>query len=532
MNFGLLWIDALFVALLWVAALAACVGRLKRKWIRITVLSIVVLVPLILMGGIVYSTATMKFSLGLEPNWFSYAVLLLLGYIVGTFVILYQGSRREAGMPPAAAAWRREPLAFAWLTALAVGYMILVNMDLAVRARCAILSVQLNAVYLATLPAITSDAQNAAPIYEDAFARLKDDREDEERVQNPPTGNNENFDPNEPATITFLARQADTIALLRRAAALPACRFDSDLMNPDISAMMPILDEERNAANVVNLHAREEIARGHVSSAIDDAAAILGMSRHFGQRPLLMSALVGIGVDGMGNRTLEEALPAVKSPDELAGLHLEQLPSLGRVFQQALRGEECFGVALYGNMPKSELQTPQVSVVPSFGGPEGMVFRAFILDLDAYIKLLENLQDQAVQPYYKIANQIQHVSGLDRGNDLITSILAPSLRRALQTLAMGEAGDACTQTAVAMTRFKLDHATMPSRLDELVPQYLAAVPIDPFDGHPLRLAIRNNEWIIYSVGPDGVDNGGAAMLNGKRNLIFTFKAAAAATTRD
>jgi hypothetical protein len=74
-----------------------------------------------------------------------------------------------------------------------------------------------------------------------------------------------------------------------------------------------------------------------------------------------------------------------------------------------------------------------------------------------------------------------------------------------------------------MTRFRLDHGTLPSHLDELVPAYLDAVPLDPFDGHPLRLAVKNDHRIIYSVGPDLVDDGGVDMVQGKGDVTFTLK---------
>ncbi|MGD0541353.1 MAG: hypothetical protein ABSB33_07540 [Tepidisphaeraceae bacterium] len=395
---------------------------------------------------------------------------------------------------------------------------------------------EINSVYLATLPAITTDAQNAAPMYEKAFARLSDDPPND--VNNPPIGNSETFDPNEPATIAFLNHQAATIALLRRAAALPACRFDSDLMDPDISAMLPGLNEERNAASVLKLHAREEIARGHASSAIADAAAILGMSRQFGQRPLLVSALVGIGIDALGITTLEEALPAVKSQDDLAALHLEEVPSMGRMFQQALRGEERYGLLLYGNMPATQveivkgsaIQVQDTRLMPSRAGSGGAFFRVFFLDPDAYLKLMEDFQNRSIQPYYKIRDQLPDTHNVKSGRGLFTSILAPSLSRAFETLATGEAGDACAQAAVAMTRFRLDHGTLPSHLADLVPAYLDAVPIDPFDGHPLRLAIKSDKWIIYSIGPDGIDDGGAEMHDGKGDVIFTLKPTRAEAT--
>ena len=283
------------------------------------------------------------------------------------------------------------------------------------------------------------------------------------------------------------------------------------------------------------------------------------MSRHFGQRPLLISALVGIGIDALGNRTLEDALPAVKNPNDLSGLHLEELPSLGLMFQQALRGEERYGLTLYGNMPAS-LATEgsgilvDTSVLSSLQtGPMAAFFRVFILDSDAYLALMDNVQSSSMQPYYKVRDQLPDVVVVSNGvgspigslfpslrgrqvmssfgpHGLLTSILIPSLSKAFETLARGEAGDACAQTAVAMTRFRLDHGTLPSHLADLVPTYLDAVPIDPFDGHPLRLAIRNGQWIIYSVGPDGVDDGGVEMVNGKGDVIFTLKSSATRAT--
>ena len=53
-----------------------------------------------------------------------------------------------------------------------------------------------------------------------------------------------------------------------------------------------------------------------------------------------------------------------------------------------------------------------------------------------------------------------------------------------------EVGDAWTAilghaaSAVALRRFRIEHGAYPARLDELVPSYLKAVPIDPYAGGP------------------------------------------------
>jgi hypothetical protein len=49
---------------------------------------------------------------------------------------------------------------------------------------------------------------------------------------------------------------------------------------------------------------------------------------------------------------------------------------------------------------------------------------------------------------------------------------------------------------------------LPENLNELMPQFLPAVPIDPFDGQPLRCHRLAKGYVIYSVGSDGHDDGG------------------------
>jgi hypothetical protein len=66
----------------------------------------------------------------------------------------------------------------------------------------------------------------------------------------------------------------------------------------------------------------------------------------------------------------------------------------------------------------------------------------------------------------------------------------------------------CATAALAAERYRLAEHRWPERLDALVPRYLAVVPIDPFDGRPLRLRRLPDGLVIYSVGPDQVDDGG------------------------
>lgn len=72
-----------------------------------------------------------------------------------------------------------------------------------------------------------------------------------------------------------------------------------------------------------------------------------------------------------------------------------------------------------------------------------------------------------------------------------------------------EAARRIVVTAVALKRFQLKHAKWPETLSELTPEYLASVPIDPYDGKPLKYRpATDGTFLLYSVAEDGVDNGG------------------------
>jgi hypothetical protein len=66
----------------------------------------------------------------------------------------------------------------------------------------------------------------------------------------------------------------------------------------------------------------------------------------------------------------------------------------------------------------------------------------------------------------------------------------------------------CLAAALAADRYRRSHGRWPERLEELAPKYLLALPQDPYNGLPLRLKRLPDGLVIYSVGPDRIDNGG------------------------
>ena len=75
------------------------------------------------------------------------------------------------------------------------------------------------------------------------------------------------------------------------------------------------------------------------------------------------------------------------------------------------------------------------------------------------------------------------------------------------------------RTDIAIELFRRKNARIPAALDELVPQFLDAVPVDPFGGKAFVYRQRTNSYLLYSIGPDKKDDGGTPLTTSRRASI-------------
>lgn len=95
--------------------------------------------------------------------------------------------------------------------------------------------------------------------------------------------------------------------------------------------------------------------------------------------------------------------------------------------------------------------------------------------------------------------------------DSTASVLAPSLGDFLCVEIMTTALDRASSIALALEFFHARTGSLPSELSELVPEYLAELPLDPCSDESFHYVADESlplGYRLYSVGFDGVDNGG------------------------
>jgi hypothetical protein len=102
----------------------------------------------------------------------------------------------------------------------------------------------------------------------------------------------------------------------------------------------------------------------------------------------------------------------------------------------------------------------------------------------------------------------------------INAFLVRVYDRAPYNFARNDAGNALWLISLALHAYKLENGAYPTRLKELTPTHLKQIPADPFGaGEPLRYAKRGNSYVLHSIGPDGIDDGGQPVAH--RNNVTT-----------
>lgn len=99
---------------------------------------------------------------------------------------------------------------------------------------------------------------------------------------------------------------------------------------------------------------------------------------------------------------------------------------------------------------------------------------------------------------------------------MLASMLLPALDRANEKAALRDAMLRGMALFFAIQAYERERGALPETLDQLVPDYLPRVPLDPFDDTPFRYrrsgvpGLPPEAWAVYSIGGDLVDDGGTA----------------------
>jgi hypothetical protein len=315
-----------------------------------------------------------------------------------------------------------------------------------------------------------------------------------------------------------MTAHAAALTQARRLADMPRGRHHLKWEFNPIATLLPDLQESRKVANLLQYDAMLRAQQGDADGALRSCRGIINAGRSVGDEPLMISALVRCAIIAVGANAAERTLAqGVAGDAELARLQeLLALEDQHPTMRIAVRGERASSYDLLSKMADGRISVAEMDAMidgqqqawwkrwsrGNVGRREPVYALKVMTKMVDATKLPEADQVEAEKAYER------EIRGLGREATYVR-LLVPAVANVGRAIRRKTAYLRCLMVLVAVERYRLAHdGKWPESLAALMPDLLKEIPNDPFDGKPLRYKKLPDGVMVYSVGEDGVDDGG------------------------
>jgi hypothetical protein len=309
-----------------------------------------------------------------------------------------------------------------------------------------------------------------------------------------------------------LKRDTAALPVARRLADLPHGRFAITYSPDGRSTRTSHVAHCESVANLLLLDAVSAADKSDGARALDSCRALLNAGRGIGDEPLLWSQVTRGRIRLLVVRAAERALAQGQAGEvSLAALQtLVARESREPVLLIALRGSRATDYQLLQSFLRGDSHLKVLDYIPG-GGVEALVVALLSRPLEAEEGSLLAYDTQVVEtaqlPETERRLELARL-WTTRPNSLFLGSVTWPIGRLVEGFFDDDAELRCLLVALAAERYRLANGRWPGSLRGLVPGQLAQIPVDPFDGKPLRYRRTADGVVIYSIGSDGTDNGG------------------------
>ncbi len=311
------------------------------------------------------------------------------------------------------------------------------------------------------------------------------------------------------------------------------------------NALLPHLAIHKSMAGKLRTRSAARVAAGDTAGAAEDIDTILRLAELTGEDPVLIGYLVRVAIQSSAFSAFWDGTSQhAWSDTQLAAFQrrfegLKQRDSL----VQAFRGERLFGKTCFELMREGRLDPDTLGAMEDDGSGHsfgwGLVPRAWLLQNQAYhSRVMDQVVDalQRCDPERGIAakgsiweTERVEQTVFDTANRrfhpyrIFTHLLLPGLAKVHAKADRSLTTSRLAITVAGLERHRLATGSYPKALDDLVPRFLVAVPLDPMDGQPLRYRINaDGTFTLYGVGPNHTDDQGVFESNQRQNLDWVW----------
>ena len=380
--------------------------------------------------------------------------------------------------------------------------------------------------------------KNAASLYMEAIDHLKE--WDPDAMSKMPLLSDENTaEANEalnPATVElmekYLTAQTETLGLLKEAAKLKYCRYPADFRYGQ-KMQLNWLPEIRSCQRVLCIQMQLAVAKDNVSDFMEAFTVSTALVRSLEQEPTQVSQVVRVACLGMSMTVLEQALSRLTFTEKQLADLSDQLASHKdtQAWVRGTAGVVCEQINRFRN-PDAMMASAKSEDVELPGWLSKLYWVMGWADRDT-IEYLD-VARCALTPGWQTSRDLLSISKALKAQDnaipkthFLTNIGCSGWDQVFDLYVQHMVQMDCAKTVLAIKRYELQHRSLPETLEALVPQFLDVVPIDPFDGKPIRFQCKDNQVMVYSVGKNGQNHRdwtkNSDLIDQSYDLSFTVK---------
>lgn len=329
----------------------------------------------------------------------------------------------------------------------------------------------------------------------------------------------------------------ETIELLRKGGRCAGVEWGYTLTSPLYIAPLPSLSGCRDLGKLLGISAIQAHGGGHDDDALDLLISLKRLGDHrFEEPPALVGHMVALSITSLTCQAVEhighalvlgsnsDATQANTSVRRQATVLIEELldeSALAWSRSNTLAFERATLIDSVDQIGKGLA----VGWYPTPPPPMSWLTRPLFIEhsrevagITTAIKLAADMDTYSqAKKHFPDLNEFLNtgVSWL-----MPAHILMPPLERLIYLDFRIRADRRMAAVSLAIRLFEIDHGSRPQSLDELVPAYLDAIPLDPFaeKATPIQYVPSAIPPVLYSVGMDGVDEGGKYHLRRNGSL--------------
>ncbi|MBL7153166.1 MAG: hypothetical protein ISS79_05580 [Phycisphaerae bacterium] len=305
-----------------------------------------------------------------------------------------------------------------------------------------------------------------------------------------------------------------------------------------LSILLPNLGDIRNLARVGIWRSQIAAEQGRIHQALGDSIAVARAGSHWQGKGTLIEQLVGTAMTRMACNQIASILEAHDPPGALLeqtyrqfsdiypdGFTLMNMEGERLTFMDTVQRVFTKGGFGGGHLIPGAWTYIADEQIYSLEGQDKMLF----MPLYAAESMIHARRDKTIakanefysrqEKYVKMTPHQKRAANIETAHNMISSLsryrffllhmLVPALDRVFEFGFRGKASYQATLTILALQRFQAEKGQYPGSLSQLLAAgFLDELPMDPYSDKPLVYKKSNEDFTLYSLGPNFEDDAG------------------------